>query len=204
MLKNIFILICILSSFLFAGNMQNRPDIRPIDDQDVVRISGTYGEDRNVEGTWHFHTGIDFAALFGKKIKATADGQVWFAGEVYGYGWTIIIRHEFIQPEARRENGQWKIVLVPRVVYSLYAHCSEQLVLRGQDVVKNQVIAKVGTTGRTNGSHLHYELRDADQKPIFNGTFQRRDGIERGVKYKNMTLEEIMFQELTGVSKNAK
>lgn len=199
------IFICLLGCFINAETMQARPDIRPINDNDIIRISGTYGEERNIEGNWHFHSGIDFAALFGKKLKAVADGKVYFAGQLDGYGWTIIIKHEFIQREARFESGQWKIVSVPYVIYSLVAHCSKQWVIEGQNVKKNQVIAEVGTTGRTNGSHVHYELRSADHTPIFNGTFQRRDGIEQGRIYANMTREEIVFQKLLrGESANAK
>lgn len=193
------VIILVMSNLVFADVMDARPDIRPMDNQDIVRISGTWGEQRSAEGRVHFHTGIDFAAFFGKKIKASADGKVFFAGELSGYGWTIIIKHEFTQIEAKYENGKWILVNVPHVVYSLYGHCSKQLVLEGQDIKKGQVIAHVGTTGRTEGSHLHYELRNADSKPIFNGTYQRRESIERGYKYKYMTAEEIAYQKLTGV-----
>ena len=87
-----------------------------------------------------FHEGIDFPALRGTTITAAASGKVIFAGQHPEYGKMIDIDHG---------NG-----LVTR-----YAHASQLLVKEGDLVLRGQAIAKVGTTGRSTGPHLHYEVR---------------------------------------------
>jgi len=108
------------------------------------RISPTYG--RFTSGFGYrtnprtaFHQGIDIANSKGTPIKATADGTVEFAGTRNGYGLTIIINHGF----------GYK---------TLYGHTSEMLVKAGEKVKCGQVIAKMGSTGYSTGSHLHYEV----------------------------------------------
>jgi murein DD-endopeptidase MepM/ murein hydrolase activator NlpD len=87
-----------------------------------------------------FHEGIDFPALRGTTITAAASGKVIFAGQHPEYGKMVDIDHG---------NG-----LVTR-----YAHASQLLVKEGDLVLRGQAIAKVGTTGRSTGPHLHYEVR---------------------------------------------
>ncbi|TYQ18067.1 UNVERIFIED_CONTAM: Membrane proteins related to metalloendopeptidases [Acetivibrio alkalicellulosi] len=87
-----------------------------------------------------FHYGIDISAPTGREIKTSAKGKV-ILSEWYGdYGKTVIVDHG-------------------RGVTTLYAHCSDLLVNVGQTVDKGEVIAKVGNTGRSTGSHLHFEVR---------------------------------------------
>ncbi len=86
-----------------------------------------------------FHQGIDIANRKGTPIKATADGTVEFAGSRNGYGLTIIINHGY----------GYK---------TLYGHNSELLVKVGQKVKCGAVIAKMGSTGYSTGSHCHYEV----------------------------------------------
>lgn len=87
-----------------------------------------------------FHTGIDIARPKGTKIYAADGGTVTFAGRSGGYGLLIKIDHG---------NG-----------YSTYyAHCSALSVKKGQQVNKGDVIGKVGSTGNSTGSHLHFEVR---------------------------------------------
>ncbi len=87
-----------------------------------------------------FHTGIDIARPTGTKIYAADGGTVTFAGRSGGYGLLIKIDHG---------NG-----------YSTYyAHCSALSVKKGQQVNKGDVIGKVGSTGNSTGSHLHFEVR---------------------------------------------
>jgi len=88
----------------------------------------------------HRHTGIDIAAPRGSPVKAVLPGRVIFSGVINDYGRTVKISHE---------NG----------LITLYAHCQKNLVRRGQLVKKGQTIATVGNTGRTNGYHLHFEVR---------------------------------------------
>jgi murein DD-endopeptidase MepM/ murein hydrolase activator NlpD len=88
------------------------------------------------------HEGVDIASRFGSTIKAMGGGVVTYAGDKEGYGCTVEINHG---------NG-----------YSTrYAHCKSALVRVGDRVTKGQGVALVGTTGRSTGPHLHFEvLRD--------------------------------------------
>ncbi len=85
------------------------------------------------------HEGVDIAARFGGPIYATGDGVVNWAGEKVGYGTVVEITHESD--------------LVTR-----YAHTSAVLVKVGDRVKKGQEIARIGTTGRSTGPHLHFEV----------------------------------------------
>jgi len=86
------------------------------------------------------HTGVDLAAPLGAPITAANDGTVVFAGVSGTYGLVVIIGHD---------NG----------METLYAHCSRLLVAAGDDVNCGQHIADVGSTGRSTGPHLHFEVR---------------------------------------------
>jgi len=86
------------------------------------------------------HSGADFAAARGTPIYSTADGVVTFAGWGSGYGRLIKIQHEF-------------------GIETRYAHLSRIRVKRGQRVSRGQRIGDMGTTGRSTGVHLHYEVR---------------------------------------------
>jgi len=86
------------------------------------------------------HTGIDVGAPTGTSIKAAAGGTVIFSGWKGTLGKLIVISHG---------NG----------IQTYYAHCSSLLVSSGQAVSAGQLIAKVGSTGRSTGPHLHFEIR---------------------------------------------
>ncbi len=86
-----------------------------------------------------FHRGLDFAGKAGSTVKAVADGVVLWVGKRKGYGYMIDIDHG---------NGY----------VTRYAHNREVLVHRGQQIKKGQVIAKMGTTGRSTGPHVHFEV----------------------------------------------
>ena len=92
------------------------------------------------------HTGIDYGAPKGTPIFATANGRVTFAGWKGGYGKLIIVKH-------------------PNGYQTYYGHCSRLLKRKGQIVEQGQVIARVGSTGLSTGSHVHYEVR-VNGKPI--------------------------------------
>lgn len=85
------------------------------------------------------HDGIDIAASTGTAIVATADGVVKFSGSRSGYGRTVIIDHGY-------------------GFRTLYGHASKIVVRVGQRVKHGQVIAYVGSSGVSTGSHLHYEV----------------------------------------------
>ncbi len=107
----------------------------------VGRIASTFGP-RN-EG---FHDGIDFAAPSGTPVFAVHRGRVLYAdNELSGYGNLVIIK------------GDDRLT-------TIYGHNSEILVREGQLVEKGREIATVGSTGRSNGPHLHFEVRAQDSK----------------------------------------
>jgi len=86
-----------------------------------------------------FHSGVDFAAPVGTPIQASAGGKVIFSGVIGSYGKVVEIDHG--------------AGLVTR-----YAHLSKLLVKKNQVVTPGQLIAKMGSTGRSTGSHLHFEI----------------------------------------------
>ena len=112
------------------------------------RISSRYGM-RN----GRMHRGLDIAARTGTPIKAADGGKVVFTGRKGAYGNLVEVDHG---------NGY----------ITRYAHCSTINVKRGDKVYKGQVIAKVGNTGRSTGSHLHFEI-------LKNGRNQNPSGYVR-------------------------
>lgn len=92
------------------------------------------------------HKGVDYAAPVGTPIYATAEGVVTFSGRQRGYGIVVKIRHAF-------------------GFETVYAHLSKSRVEVGQRVERHQRVADMGSTGRSTGSHLHYEVR-IDGVPI--------------------------------------
>jgi murein DD-endopeptidase MepM/ murein hydrolase activator NlpD len=86
------------------------------------------------------HAGTDFAAPIGTPIYATADGVIISAGWSSGYGRLIKIRHEF-------------------GIETRYAHLNSMDVRTGQRVSRGDRIGAMGNSGRSTGSHLHYEVR---------------------------------------------
>jgi murein DD-endopeptidase MepM/ murein hydrolase activator NlpD len=91
-------------------------------------------------GATELHTGIDIAARTGTPVIATGGGTVQVSGDNGGYGLLVIIDHG-------------------RGVTSWYGHNSRLLVTPGQRVNAGDIIAEVGSTGRSTGPHVHYEVR---------------------------------------------
>lgn len=109
---------------------------------DGARISSGFGMRRHpILGYSKMHRGVDFAAPRGTPIYAAGDGVVEFAGPYSSYGNYVRIRH----------NGTYK---------TAYAHASRIAsgIRNGSKVRQGQVVAYVGTTGRSTGPHLHYEI----------------------------------------------
>ena len=102
-------------------------------------ITSPYGY-RTIFGSRSFHGGIDIANKKGTNIYAADGGIVTHAGWMGTYGYLIIIDHQ---------NGYT----------TYYAHCSKLLVKVGAKVHKGEHIAEMGSTGRSTGSHLHFEIR---------------------------------------------
>lgn len=87
-----------------------------------------------------FHSAIDIDTKFKEEIFATANGIVFRAEYVNGYGYCVEIKHSFNYS-------------------SLYAHLNNILVNKGDTIRKNDIIGLAGTTGRSTGVHLHYEVK---------------------------------------------
>lgn len=87
-----------------------------------------------------FHPGLDFRGRTGDPVQCTASGKVIFTGRAGGYGNCVRIRHT-------NNLETW------------YGHLSRITVREGQKVTVGQLIGKVGSTGRSTGPHLHYEVR---------------------------------------------
>ena len=108
---------------------------------DSGRLTSSYGmRVHPVLGRRKRHKGIDLAAPTGTPVYATADGAITRADRSRTYGLVIYIDHG-AELETR------------------YAHLSKLLVADGQDVRKGDLIGYVGSTGRSTGPHLHYEVR---------------------------------------------
>ncbi len=110
-------------------------------------ISSNYGwRSSPITGAWQFHPALDIAAPRGTPIVASAPGTVIFAGRLPHYGETVRIRHS-------------------EDVVTSYSHCNEITVQIGERVIAGQIIAHVGSTGRSTGPHLHWELHH-DGEPV--------------------------------------
>lgn len=116
------------------------PSVLPIKVEDYTMSSG-YGYRRDpIYGSSKFHEGLDFSASIGTLVYATADGEITVAKREAGYGNCIDIDHGYNY-------------------LTRYAHLSEILVKEGSQVKRGQMIGKVGSTGKSTGPHLHYEVR---------------------------------------------
>ncbi|MCT4558873.1 MAG: DUF5930 domain-containing protein [Pelagimonas sp.] len=124
---------------LYRIAAQKAPFANPL--KDPYRFTSGFGY------RWgRLHAGADFAAPHGTPIYATADGVVTHAGWSSGYGRLVKIQHDF-------------------GIETRYAHNSKLYVKVGQRVSRGQKISAMGNTGRSTGTHLHYEVR-VGGKPI--------------------------------------
>lgn len=121
--------------------LASTPAIQPLSNRDLNRLSSGFGYRIDpVYKTVKFHPGLDFSAPQGTPIYATAEGTVQIAGNLgNGYGNHIVIQHGYSYS-------------------TLYGHMSRIKAKRGQRVKRGEVIGYVGSTGKSTGSHLHYEV----------------------------------------------
>ena len=103
--------------------------------EDIGRITSKYGRRHG-----RYHRGVDIAQPKGTKVYATFDGKVRISKYMKGYGNLIVIRHE---------NG----------LETLYGHMSQRNFNEGDWVQAGQILGLTGSTGRSTGPHLHYEVR---------------------------------------------
>ena len=109
------------------------------------RMSSGYGWRKDpIDGHVKFHKGVDIAMPAGQDVPSARAGEVTFAGDVSGYGLTVVVKHD------DRTSTR-------------YAHLSEILVAPGDAVNAGQTIAHSGATGRATGPHLHFEVLEAGQ-----------------------------------------
>jgi murein DD-endopeptidase MepM/ murein hydrolase activator NlpD len=107
----------------------------------AFRYTSGFGYRRDPKGGGtRMHAGTDFAGSTGTPIHASADGVVTHSGWQSGYGRMVKIQHEFGY-ETR------------------YAHLSSLRVKKGQRVSRGEIIGGMGSSGRSTGTHLHYEVR---------------------------------------------
>jgi len=118
------------------------PSVWPVDGT----LEGGFGGRRNPFGGpgWEFHSGQDIEAPWGAPVIAGASGKVSFVGWQNGYGQLVIVDH----------GGG---------LSTRYGHLSHIDVELNQTVSRAQLLGKVGSTGRSTGPHLHYEVRINDQ-----------------------------------------
>ncbi len=103
-------------------------------------VTSRYGWRRSpLPGAQTFHTGVDVAASYGTPIRAAGDGVVISSAYREAYGYTVEIDHGY-------------------GLGTLYAHNSRLLVREGDQVKRGDVIARMGSTGRATGPHLHFEV----------------------------------------------
>lgn len=118
------------------------PAIQPVKNEDLRQMASGFGYRSDpFTKIRKFHAGMDFSARTGTPIYATGDGVVAVAdNRMSGYGNRIVIRHGFGYE-------------------TLYAHLSKYKAKAGQRVKRGDVIGYVGSTGRSEAPHLHYEVR---------------------------------------------
>jgi len=122
--------------------LESIPQVMPTD---MARMTSNFGYRRDpFTGEAALHSGLDFGGAYGDPIHAAADGQVSFVGDKAGYGRVVEITHG---------NG-----LITR-----YAHMSAWKARVGQVVDAGDVIGAIGSTGRSTGPHLHFEVRIGDR-----------------------------------------
>lgn len=116
---------------------RHTPSLRPVN---VGFISSYFGRRMDpITGSRSMHRGVDFSARKGTPVFSPADGVVTFSGRWKTYGKVVEISH-----------GHGYV--------TRYAHLEKQLVRKGQKVKRGDVIARVGASGKSTFSHLHYEV----------------------------------------------
>ncbi len=128
------------------------PAIQPVSNRNLKRVASGFGY--RIDPLYkdsRLHAGLDFSAPTGTPIYATADGEVQIAGfNTDGYGNKVVINHGY-------------------GFQTLYAHMVRVTANVGQSVKRGEVIGYVGSTGKSTGSHLHYEVikRGTKVDPVY-------------------------------------
>ena len=132
--------------------LSHTPAIQPVSNKDLTRVASGFGYRIDpIYKTTKMHAGIDFTAPQGTPIYATADGRVSTAGNTgNGYGNHVIVNHGYGYE-------------------TLYGHMVRVKARNGQVVKRGEVIGWVGSTGKSTGPHLHYEVHKNGTKidPVY-------------------------------------
>ncbi|MCK5116558.1 MAG: M23 family metallopeptidase [Candidatus Aegiribacteria sp.] len=127
-----------LASYLMGKDTElaRIPSIWPVDG---IFVSNFGPRIDPFTGAVRIHKGLDLACISGTPIYAPADGVITFVGWTGGWGLNIVVKHS-------------------DRISTRYAHCSAACTVVGQDVNRGDLIARVGSTGRSVAPHLHYEV----------------------------------------------
>jgi murein DD-endopeptidase MepM/ murein hydrolase activator NlpD len=132
--------------------LSHTPAIQPVSNKDLTRIASGFGYRIDpIYKTTKMHAGIDFTAPQGTPVYATATGTVRIAGNTgNGYGNHVVVNHNYGYE-------------------TLYGHMVRIKVKSGQQVTRGEVIGWVGSTGKSTGPHLHYEVHKNTNKidPVY-------------------------------------
>jgi murein DD-endopeptidase MepM/ murein hydrolase activator NlpD len=110
-------------------------------------VSSAFGWRRDpINGQSRFHKGVDIRAAYGQPVPSVAGGRVVTAGEQGAYGLTVVVEHD---------SG----------IRTRYAHLSAVAVTPGESVERGQDLGRVGSSGRSTGPHLHFEVLE-DGRPV--------------------------------------
>jgi len=135
----------VILSHLESANEKIRttPSLRPVT---VGFVSSRFGWRMDpISGRRTMHRGVDFSARMGTPVYATADGVVTYSGVEQTYGNVVEVSHG---------TG----------FTTRYAHLQRRLVQKGQKVTRGDVVGRVGSTGRSTFSHLHYEIERSGER----------------------------------------
>ncbi len=123
-----------------ADRLRHIPSIQPVLNKDLKYMASGYGVRIDpIYNTRRFHSGMDFSSPKGTSVYVTGDGTVIAAGFNHGYGNCIDVDHGY-------------------GYVTRYAHLSSIKVKKGQKVTRGDIIGLVGSTGKSTGPHLHYEV----------------------------------------------
>ncbi len=136
---------------LYLGGMETADPV-------AGTLTSAFGyRDHPTIGTYAVHGGVDIGAAKGTPVRAFADATVEFVGESADFGLYLQLKHE---------NG----------VSTFYSHCDSIGVKKGEQVKAGQQVAQVGSTGKSTGPHLHFEIHLGDMRldPMHYITLQER------------------------------
>lgn len=122
-------------------DLESKLDGMPLGRPHHGRITSSYGYRRNpfTNRGREMHSGVDLKGRTGDPVKATAKGKVTFAGYKGSYGYVVMVKHS---------NGY----------ETRYAHLTRTRVKKGQAIEAGDIVGLLGSTGRSTGPHLHYEV----------------------------------------------